>query len=212
MDPLLSFWTASENLPFSAALMLMLMLMLIQLLGLSDLIHHEFDMDGDAGVGAADGLLSIIGLGRLPFLIWLVLFLALFGVIGHSGQQLMAVLTGGRLSPWIATPLVALATLPLTGLLARPLARILPHDETTPIPIASLQGLPATITVGRAMRGSPARARVIDFHGQQHHVMVEPDNDGQSFAEGETVRLVRLEGQAWRAIGDGAALLPRLDG
>jgi len=41
--------------------------------------------------------------------------------------------------------------------------------------------------------------------------MVEPDNDGQSFVEGERVLIVRREGDIFRAISRGDHHLPRLE-
>jgi hypothetical protein len=41
--------------------------------------------------------------------------------------------------------------------------------------------------------------------------MVEPDNDGQTFGEGERILLVRQEGENFRAITRGDAYLPQLD-
>ena len=73
-----------------------------------------------------------------------------------------------------------------------------------------LVGSPARIVTGRASAGSPARARVEDHHGQAHYVMVEPDNEGQSLTEGETILLVRRDGPLFRAISHGDHYLPRL--
>jgi hypothetical protein len=47
---------------------------------------------------------------------------------------------------------------------------------------------------GTARRGYPARAKVIDQHGQAHYVMVEPHDDGDTVAQGETGLLVRQDG------------------
>jgi len=49
--------------------------------------------------------------------------------------------------------------------------------------------------VGTARAASPARAKVKDAFGQPHFVMVEPHQPGTELAEGETVLLVRREGQ-----------------
>ena len=108
---------------------------------------------------------------------------------------------------WIAAPAAAAAALPLTGLGARGLARIMPGDETTAISLDSLVGRRGTITIGTARRGSPAQARVADIHGQVHYVMVEPYDDDHSIGEGETVRLDRRDGNIFIAVGrtDGIA-------
>ena len=80
------------------------------------------------------------------------------------------------------------------------LARVMPRDETTAIDVDDLIGRTGAIVVGRAAAGSPARVRVLDPHGQPHHVLVEPNDADTEFHEGDTVRLVRREGQIFRAI------------
>ncbi|MGH6782517.1 MAG: OB-fold-containig protein, partial [Sphingomonadaceae bacterium] len=120
-------------------------------------------------------------------------------------------LTGALLPGWIAAPAAGVAALPVTGLLARGLARILPQDETTAIDLGDLVGLSATIVVGRATEGAPAKARVRDHFGQTHYVMAEPDNHGQALSEGEEILLVRREGHVFRAIATGRPSPLQLD-
>lgn len=208
--------TRAESLPFSVALALMLMLALLQVVGAGDLIGGDTDFDVDAHAGAGGhasldaGLLSIIGIGRVPFLMWLMLLLIVFGLTGLLGQELLISLTGHPLTAWIMGPLAAVVSLPLTGAIARPLGRIMPRDETTAIDVTLLVGREAQIVIGTATQGSPARGRVVDHYGHPHHVMVEPDNEGQRFVQGEKVLLVRREGDLFRAIARGDHYLPRL--
>jgi len=204
----LSFLGASENVAFVTAIVLMLLIGLAQLVGLGD--HAGGDMHPDFHADA-DNLLSWLGVGRLPLLMLIVVFLTLFGVAGLILQQAMVDLTGAPLDAWIAVPAVALGSLPLTGLAARGLARILPHDHTTAVPLEALIGRPAQVVTGRAALGSPARARAEDHHGQAHYVMVEPDRSGAVFEEGEQILLVRREGDLFRAISRGDFHLPRLE-
>ena len=212
------FWLMDENLVFTGALLLMLALGILQAMGLGDFgadldmdLDLDADIDGDIGVdGAGDGILALLGFGKLPLLMLLVLFLTIFGMVGLAGQQFIESLTGSLLSPWLAVPIAAIAALPLTGLFARPLARIMPKDETTAVGIASLVGRFATIQTGRAQTGSPARAKVTDIHGHNHYIMVEPDNDGQILNEGEEVLLTAREGRKFRAISRGNANVPQL--
>ena len=123
-----------HNLPFAVSLALMLLLALVQIAGVAHLLGDHGDADVDGGDLDVDaGLLSLMGIGRLPFLMWLMLFLTVFGLVGLSGQQLIASFIGGTLNPWLAAPLAALAAFPLTGLITRPLAAIMPRDETTAV-------------------------------------------------------------------------------
>ena len=198
---------ADYNAPFAGALILMVILALVQVLGLADSfgadadVDLEADIDGDTALspGLADGLFSLIGLGRVPLTIWLALFLLLFAGFGIGIQQLAAGILGAPFDPWLAGVLAGIAALPVTGALARPLGRLLPHDESSAVTIDTLVGRRARITDGVARSGSPARARVSDVHGHAHHVMVEPHDDDTELLAGDEVLLVRREGNVFYA-------------
>lgn len=184
---------APQAIAFSAALVLMLAIGLIEAVGLG---ASGFDLDLDMD----SGLLDWLGVGQVPLLILLVAFLAAFGGLGLASQQTALVATGSLLPTWIAIPGALVASLPVTAGLARLLGRVMPRDETTAFELDDLVGRPGTITVGRAAAGSPARTRVIDPHGQPHHVLVEPNDPATIFEEGDTVLLVRREGARFRGI------------
>lgn len=204
---------AAENLPYTAALVLMVMLAVLQVVGAADLIggHADGHVDIDHDLSVDAGLLWLVGLGRVPFLVWVMLLLALFGLIGLSAQQMLIALTGHPLTNWITGPLTGIAALPATGLIARPLGRLLPQDETSAINVSALIGREGEIVIGTASVGSPARTRVTDPFGQVHYLMVEPDEASQRFLTGEKVLLVRREGELFKAISRGDHYLPRLD-
>lgn len=188
---MLEIIASPANLPFSVALLVMLMIGVVEAVGLgASAAHIDLHTDADGG-----DLLGWLGVGRVPLLILLVVFLALFGLIGLAIQQI-----AGPLPLWIATPAAAAAALPMTGLGARGIARIFPGDETTAVSLDSLVGRRGVITIGTARRGSAAQARVKDIHGQVHHVMVEPYDDDQVIGEGETVRLDRRDGNIFIAL------------
>lgn len=199
---MLEFLLAPENLPFAVALVLMLMIGAVEAIGLG---VGAIDIEADAGLGG--DLLGWLGIGRVPLLMVIVVLLALFGLIGITIQQLAATMLGGRLAPWIAAAAALVAALPLTGLCARGLARVMPVDETTAIALDDLVGRRATIVVGTARSGSPARASVRDRHGQVHYVMVEPTDERQSVGEGGTILLVRREGAHFVGLAEGHDLL-----
>lgn len=204
------FLAAPENILFVSALLLMLLIGAVQLIGFG----FDAEVADGPDVAGPDGdfnVLAWLGFGRLPLLMLLVVFLTMFGVVGLIGQQVSHDLWGGLVSPWVAGPAALAAALPLTGIAAAGLARILPQDHTTAIDLEWLAGREARILTGRATLGSPARAQVQDHHGQAHYVMVEPDRPGPTFDEGETVLLVRREGDVFRAISRGDFRLPRLE-
>lgn len=189
---MLEILAAPANLPFSVALLLMIMIGAVEALGLG---ASAFHVDADVDLDGGGDLLAWLGVGRVPLLMLLVVFLAFFGLVGLAVQQL-----AGPLSLWIAAPAATAAALPLTGLGARGLARIMPGDETTAVGLDELVGRRGTITIGTARRGSPAQARVHDMHGQVHYVMVEPYDDDHIYGEGETVRLDRRDGNIFIAL------------
>jgi hypothetical protein len=203
MGEMLEIFAAPANWPFSVALLVMLMIGAVEAFGLGASAVH---LDVGAGVDGGGDLLGWLGVGQVPLLILLVVFLALFGLAGLAIQQF-----AGPLPLWIAAPAAAAAALPLTGLGARGLARIMPRDETTAVSLDSLVGKKATITIGTARRGSPAQARVVDDHGQAHYVMVEPYDDSHSVGQGETVRLDRREGNIFIGPGRTEGLDSRFD-
>ena len=192
-----------HNLPFAAALVVMLVLALVQLIGVADFGGTELDSGGDVdGMPDAsmfDGLLTLLGIGRVPLTIWLALFLFLFAGIGLSIQELAQDLTGSPLYSWLAALFAGAAAVPVTGVFARPLGRVMPKDHTTAVSTESLIGRRATITDGVARANSPARAKVKDSHGQTHHVMVEPHEAASEIHAGDEVLLVRREGNQFYA-------------
>ena len=190
---------ADYNLPFAAALVLMVLLGLVQAVGLSSALG-DGDVDADADGGFADGLLSFLGIGRVPFMIWLVIFRFAFAMIGVGGQALAGALLGAPLDRWLAAAITGVVALPVTGGLTRPIAAILPGDETSAVGLDSLVGRRARIVTGRAAAGHPARAEVYDRHGQPHYVMVEPHEAGSEMLEGDELLLVRREDEAFYGV------------
>ncbi|OYY77488.1 MAG: hypothetical protein B7Y43_10505 [Sphingomonas sp. 28-62-20] len=199
---------ASESVVFVSALILMLLIGAVQLVGLGG--HFGIDAHVDADVDAEIDLLGWLGVGTLPLMILIVVFLALFGTTGLIIEQASHDWLGTFLPPLIAGPAALVAALPLTGFSARGLARILPRDFTTAVSLDTLVGETGKIVTGRASHGSPARARVEDLHGQAHFVMVEPNASDQILEEGEAILLVRRENDLFRAISRGDHRLPQL--
>lgn len=196
-----------HNLPFLIAFGALALIAVLQLTGLSEVIEGagEFDV-GDNGAdglemgGLGEALTTLLGLGRVPLLIWLAALLFVFATIGVIGQSVLTSMLGAPLSAGWAALLAGGAALPLNSIAMRPLAAILPRDETTAIELDDLVRRDAEIQIGTARAGSPARAKVIDVHGQAHFVMVEPHDQTLAFNAGDTVLLVRREGQIFYGV------------
>lgn len=199
---------APESIVFVSALLLTLLIGAIQLIGFGSDLHvgGHADIEGHAG----SAVLSWLGVGTLPLMIVIVVFLTFFGVAGLMIEQVGQDWLGSLVSPWIAAPAAIAAALPLTGFATRALAHILPQDFTTAVSQDMLVGEPARIVTGQARHGFPARARVEDSHGQSHYVMVEPNAPDQVFEEGEAILLIRREATLFRAISRGDHRLPHI--
>jgi hypothetical protein len=143
----------------------------------------------------------------LPILIWLTALLGCFTLTGIAIQQGAEALAGAPLGWPIATGGALVSGLLLNTFVANGLARIMPGFETSVISTDDLLRQRGTILEGSARRGAPARAKVIDRHGQAHIVMVEPHDDTDTIASGESALLVRREGKLFFALPDRSGLL-----
>lgn len=187
----------------------MVLALVLQLIGLGDFeFGGEVDYDIDApdfdadsveapSAGFGGAVLTLLGLGRVPLMVWLMVLLLLFTVIGMGIQLFAADLTGAPLYAGLAALFSGGASLPATAVLGRPLGNLLPQDETTAVGLNSLAGRRGTITTGKAARGSPARTKVRDRFGHAHYVMLEPHEDASVIHQGDEVLLVRREGNVF---------------
>ena len=192
-----------HNLPFLIAFGSLAVIALLQLTGISEAIEGASDFEAPDGLemsGFGEALTTLLGLGRVPLLIWLAALLFVFGATGVIGQAVLTSLLGAPLSAGWAALAAGAAALPLNSLAVRPLAAIMPQDETTAIGLDDLVRRDAEIQIGTARPGSPARAKVIDVHGQSHFVMVEPHDQTLELNAGDTVLLVRREGQTFYGV------------
>lgn len=209
---------APESLPFAIALSVVGGLFVLELassfLGLSFLgvgtdapdldvemdfdlsVDADFDLDVDAeAIDTPSGLLGWIGAKDVPFLIWLVSFLTMFGLIGLVLQSI----TGG-LPVLVAVLITILPALAVTRVIANWVALIMPKTETSAIRKRFLGGSRGTITQGTARRDKPAEAKVKDRHGNIHYLRVEPLHDGEAFEQGSDVTLIRKRGDKFYVI------------
>ncbi len=194
---------APHNLPFLIAFGALAVIALLQITGVSEAIEGAGEFDAADGLemgGFGEALTTLLGLGRVPLLIWLASLLFIFATVGVIGQSVLVNMLGAPLSAGWAALAAGGAALPLNSLAMRPLGAIIPKDETTAIDIDDLLRRDAEIQIGTARAGSPARAKVIDVHGQAHFVMVEPHDQTLALNAGDTVLLVRREGQTFYGV------------
>jgi len=158
---------------------------------LSGLLQHHLPDPWDDVQGPFDNLLGWLHVGRVPFLVLLVLFLAGFALTGFALNMVAHRFFGAWVPPIFSVPAAFFATLPIVRILGAGLARLIPQDQTYAVSFDSLVGRVATIVGGTARPGYPAQARVPNEHGQTLYVMVEPDTEGMTFQGGERVLLTR---------------------
>lgn len=201
---------APETWPFGVALAVMVGVAIVEGAGLLfasspstwlENVMPELHVD-------ADGPLAWLHLGRVPVLVLLVLFLAGFALAGYVVQGVAHGLGGALLPSWLAAIPAALAGLSTVSGIGALVARIIPSDETTAVSEQTLIGRPAVVIAGTARAGLAAQAKVRDAHGHVHYVMVEPDLQGQTFAEGAAIVLVGKTGSRFRCIANPHPQLP----
>lgn len=200
----------AHNLPFLIAFGALAVIALLQVAGVGEAIEGAGDFEAPDGLemgGFGEALTTLLGLGRVPFLIWLAALLFVFASVGVIGQGVIAGMIGAPLSAGWAALAAGAAAVPLNSLAMRPLAAVLPRDETTAVSLDALVRRDAEIQIGTARSGSPARAKVIDRHGQTHFVMVEPHDAATELQAGDTVLLVRREGQTFYGVQYDSPLL-----
>jgi hypothetical protein len=192
-------------LPFAITFVIMIGIGLIEALGLG--LGH-FDLHADVGGDAHEGVLDWLGLGgELPILIWLTSLLGCFTLTGIALQQGATALVGAPL-PWgLASGGAIIVGGLLNTLVANGLARIMPGFETSVISTDDLLRRRGTVLEGTARRGAPARAKVVDQHGQAHFIMVEPHDDADAIRSGETALIVRREGKLFFVLPESNTLL-----
>ncbi|KYQ84481.1 hypothetical protein AWW72_08815 [Acinetobacter sp. NRRL B-65365] len=206
--------THPSNLIFSTALMLCLFIGVLEfillLFGGSSSFLEQFLPDSLTDIDHADvsleqsenlftQLLEWLYLGKVPLLIWLIIFLTLYALTGLIIQDLFFQFTEQYVSAWIIAPASLFLAMPLVRYSAALIAKIIPKDETTAIQHDDLIGRTAHIILGEAKPNSPAQAKVKDQFGQTHYVLVEPEFD-TVFHQGQDVILTQRTKIGFQAI------------
>lgn len=203
--------------PFTIALMIMSLIAALELAGLLfgvafsglvDGLFPEIEADADVDGGDAIGkLFAWLYVGKVPVLILFAALLAGFGLSGVILQRLSAAVLGGALPLAVAAPVAFGAALPATRVIGGVIARILPREETDAVSADTFTGRVATIIRGEARKGAPAEAKLTDGHGLTHYILLEPDEEGVAFKEGDEALLVEKTGAVFRGVANTSPLL-----
>lgn len=219
---------APEALPFSIALAVTAGLFLLEILGSlmgatilglgsdgPDIdIDADFDLSVDIDLDAPDldvleaadvssapsDVLGWLGARDVPFLIWLVSFLTMFGLFGLIIQSAANNVIGTPLFTGLAVAIAIVPALAMTRFIANHVALIMPKTETSAMRTRFLGGHRGTITQGTAARGKPAEAKIKDRHGNMHYLRVEPLEDDGVFPQGSDVTIIRKRGNQFFVI------------
>lgn len=165
-----------------------------------DLDAPDVDADMAEMAAAPSGFLGWLGIQDVPFLIWLVSFLTMFGLSGLIIQSIAMAVLGVSLFTSLAVFAALLPALAVTRIIANQVALIMPKTETTAMRTRFLGGHRGVITQGTATRGRPAEAKIKDRHGNLHYLRVEPLEDDGVFPQGSDVTLIRKRGDRFYVI------------
>ena len=177
-----------ENMPFTIALCVALLIGIVELFSLLlGGISNAFDgflPDKDISLSTdIDGfsLTDYLCIGKIPLLMWLVVFLVSYGLSGIILQMIF------HLNVYIAGIIVLfLSTIP-TRYVSLFLHKVIPQDETDALSHNDFIGYSATIILGKSTKDHPAEAAFIDKFNQKHYIMVEPENDDELYFQGDVV-------------------------
>jgi hypothetical protein len=160
----------------------------------------NFTGDAIDGPNSPSGLLTWLGARDVPFLIWLVSFLTMFGLFGLIVQSLSLTLLGTPLFTFLAISIACLPAIGVTRVIANWVALIMPKTETSAMRTRFLGGHRGTITQGTASRGNPAEVKIKDRYDNMHYLRVEPLDDDGVFPKGSDVTLIRKRGDKFFVI------------
>ncbi len=222
---MIDFLLSSSTTPFVIALAVMLAFTVIEIvsasmgMGLSDMVDSllpEFDADIDIDVdidadvdiadvsgGSTDSLTKLLAwfrIGEVPIIMLFIVFLTGFGLSGLTIQYVLQSVIGHPLPTVIAVILAVLAAVPTVRFCGGLLGKYMPKDETYVVSEESFTGMIATITLGDAVAGKTAQAKLRDKHGQTHYILVEPDDPSDHFAQGAKVIIVSKAGALFKII------------
>ena len=179
----------------------------LSLSGLVDDVLPDLDIDADvtadvAGLGPIEGFLAWLAVGKVPFIVLLIILLTSFGIVGVLMQYTAASIIGSSMPFWMALIPTVIVSFWFTAITGHALGRIMPKEETAARSRDNLVGEVAVLTLGNATMTLQAEARVTDSLGTRHYVQVIPDQPDITLQQGDEVLLVGLKGSLFTAIAN----------
>jgi hypothetical protein len=199
----LDFIYISANTPYLFAFLLLMMIFLIEIIGifvgmgLLGALDSAFDIDFDSDTG---GLLTLLGLGKVPLIVWVALQLGIFVLLGYFFSSLAASLLGVS-SIWLAVA-VGFVSVWLSSLACTVLSKVVPRVESDVVSNKSFSGSVAVVVTGDASYTKFAMAVVRDIHNKPHNIKVKAFDEGVELLQGSNVVLVEMQNDydLWSAI------------
>ncbi len=126
-------------------------------------VDHDHEASIDEGSFGFMSLLALIGVGRVPLSMVLMILLILWGSVGFALNQLLVQFIGATaLVGVVSVPVTMVVSLVLTGLIARVVAKVMPTNETYGRKRSDLVG-----TVGEAVLPIDARFGLVSVRDSQ---------------------------------------------
>lgn len=221
---MIEFFLSSSNTPFVIALTIMMAISIIEIIsaslgmGLSEMVDSflpefdtdiEIEVDADVDInvvgagGPGDSLVKLLAwfrVGEVPVIMLFIVFLTGFGLSGLILQFLLVSIIKITLPATLAAIPALFISIVVVRVCGGVLGKYLPKDETYAVSQKSFPGMVATLTLGTAETGRPAEAKLKDQHGQTHYILVEPDNDWESFKQGDKTIIVSQKGAVYKVI------------
>jgi hypothetical protein len=200
----IEFLTHEANTPYFFALSFLIILFVFEVMGLviGTSFSHAFDslIDFDIDTGIGD-YFSLLGLGKVPFIIWLTFFFGSFSILGYTANIISNSVVG-FIPVWLSIIPVAIVSFMINRVLCKVFAKAFPRFETTAVSTDTFSGRVAKVTVGNATFTKFAMGIVLDEHRTSHNVRVQAMDDGIVLNQSDQVILVeQIQGSAiWLAI------------
>ncbi|WP_262028549.1 YqiJ family protein [Microvirga sp. Mcv34] len=198
--------------PFTIAGLVMTGLVAIETLSLiagfsiSHFIEQSFDPESFSGHHADAGTTEVLGglmgwinAGRVPFLIFIITWLAAFAGAGFMIQTLAASILTALPVP-VASLMAFVLAAPATHFTTRLVSHIVPREETYAVSHDDLVGRVAQVTLGPLDQGLAGRVKVQDSHGNWHFPMAKAAAGYQPLPVGAQVLLVDRTGPVFVVI------------
>ncbi|QSX34594.1 DUF1449 family protein [Shewanella avicenniae] len=199
---MLDFILSHDNLAYLVCAIVVFTLGVIEMMariaGLSlVLVFDEPEPAFDVDEPDAHPLSRWLYLDSLPVLLWCIMALSAFAVLGFALNLACLWLDGGTLpqsiSLWLVFPLAGVACHWLGG------QHWWRYDRKLKARELDLSGSMAVMTLGTAKPGMPAEALVKDRDEHRHYVMVEPCEGESGFVPGTWVVLLSRRKEVWLA-------------